>query len=146
MNFRSKFLLIFLIIMFLLWLLMGCGPAYHLKKAKEKGAEITSDTIFRDLITERRVTDTIVKFQELRRLLIDTLVIETTRWKTRTKIDTVNNTIFQEVEIKPDTIRVETIINNEIKAGYTGLKLAGMIVFGLVVGLLVGFIIKSVKG
>lgn len=125
--------------------LFSCGPTYNLKQAKkhlikaeQKGAKIDRDTIYKDIITERSVTDTLVKFIEVNRIFTDTLKIETTKWKTLTKFDKVTRTVFQKVECKPDTIRVPIEVRTNISAGYSGWQLLGMILFGLVVGALVG--------
>lgn len=122
----------------LLIILCSCGPAYHLKKAEQKGAKIQRDTVYKDIITERSVTDTLIKFLEVNKLFTDTLTIETTKWKTKTVIDTVTKRIFQQVECKPDTVRVPVSVETRISAGYSGWQVIGVILFGLVVGALVG--------
>lgn len=105
-----------------LLLLIGCSPAWHLKrsqihlnKALQKGAQVSTDTVFVEVVTEKTVTDTVVKVNEVDRLFTDTITIETTRWKSRTRIDTVTKKIYQQVECKPDTLRVpvkvETVIS-----------------------------------
>ena len=125
----------------LVWIaffLCSCGPAWHLKKAQEKGAAITADTVFQDMITERTVTDTLVKFQHVTSFLQgDTLTVETVRWKTRTLIDKVTQIVYQQVECKPDTVRVPVAVTTQISAGYTKWELIGS-VFGalLFVGLI----------
>jgi len=118
--------------------LSSCGPAYHLKQAIKKGGKIKSDTIYQEIITEKTVKDTVVSFVEVAKIFSDTIEVETTRWRTWTKFDTVSNTIFQKVECKPDTVRVPTVIKQTISAGYSGWQILGVILFGLVVGALVG--------
>lgn len=77
---------------------------------------MSTDTVFVDVVTEKTVTDTLVKIKEVNRLFTDTITIETTRWKSRTLIDTVTKKIYQQVECKSDTVRVpfkvETVISD----------------------------------
>lgn len=140
-------LLILIIALCLVLLLFSCGPTWHLKQAKKhlkiaeaKGAKVSMDTVYRDIITERTVTDTLVQFQEVRRLFTDTITVETTKWKTKTKIDTVTKKIFQQVECKPDTVRVPFEVL-KIKAGHTTGQLIGAGLVFLVVGFLLSRIV-----
>jgi hypothetical protein len=132
----------------LILILSACGPAYNLKQAKKhllkaesKGAKVERDTVYKEIITTKTVSDTVVKIRQIDKLFTDTLTIETTKWKTWTRIDTVTKKVFQMVECKPDTIRVPIAIKTDIKAGYGGFQLFGMIIFGLVVGALAGRIL-----
>lgn len=118
---------------FLIAILVSCGPAYHLRKAKEhilkaeqKGASVKSDTVYKnvDVIRDKLKTDTILRYRTLR----DTIRIETPeRIKFQLKVDTVKKEIFTSVECPPDTvrIRVPTQINQKIKAGFTVWQLIG---------------------
>ncbi len=118
-------------------LLFSCGPSYHLKRAKrhialagELGAQFKQDTTWKKLLTPRSVSDTTIEWVNTGEattsplsdttwwvpVWTDTIVIETTKWKTRTKFDTVTKTIYQQVECKPDTIRVPISTSTEITA------------------------------
>lgn len=132
----------------LILILSACGPTYNLKQAKKhllkaeaKGAKVDRDTVYKEIIVPKTVTDTVVKFIQFDKLFTDTLTIETTKWKTWTRIDTVNKKIYQQVECKPDTIRVPISVHTDIKAGYSGWQIGGVIIFGLVVGALLGRIL-----
>lgn len=131
----------------LIGLLSSCSPAYHLKKAIEKGAEVKGDTVFTDVITERTITDTITHFQTVRQLLAgDTVVINTTRWRLKERIDTVTKTRYVQVECKPDTIKVATAVDLDISAGYTRWQLIGTALGTLLFALLVGYGIYRFAG
>lgn len=117
-------------LIFLILFLCSCGPAWHLQQAEKKGAKVKSDTVFQDVITELTVTDTVLRFQTVNKILAgDTITLETVRWKSKTVIDTLTKTIYQQVECKPDTVRVPVAVNTEISAGYTKWQLIGS-VFG----------------
>jgi hypothetical protein len=91
-------------------LLFSCSPAWHLKQAIKKGAKVTTDSVYVDVITERTITDTVALISEVTKH--DTIFLTTAKWSTKTVIR--KDTIWQEVECKPDTITVkvpyETII------------------------------------
>jgi hypothetical protein len=81
-----------------------------------KGAKIHSDTVYVDLVTSGSTTDTVYVIKDVDRIFHDTITIETERWKSRTRIDTLTKTIYQEVECKPDTIRVTHTVQTNIKS------------------------------
>lgn len=83
----------------------------HLAKAKMKGAVINSDTVYVDVITKETITDTVALLSEVYKN--DTIYLITTKWATKTVIR--KDTIWQEVECKPDTIRVPVQVVTEIK-------------------------------
>lgn len=143
MNLKSKFILIFLAVMVILWILTSCGPAYHLKKAKEKGAEVTTDTIYQDV----KVFIPLVKLDTVFRSMPgDTVTIVKDRLQMK-YVQIQGGTVYLQGKCLPDTVKVKVpyAVTTTIKAGYTGWKLAGMILFGLVVGALVAGIYFMVK-
>jgi len=104
-------------------ILIGCSPFQrsankhlklaerHLAKAKMKGAVINSDTVYVDVITKETITNTVALLSEVTKK--DTIYLSTTKWATKTVIR--KDTIWQEVECKPDTIRVPVQVVTEIK-------------------------------
>lgn len=120
-------------------LLTSCTSSWHLKQAKkhllkaeQKGATVRVDTVFKDVITERSITDTVTVLKY--NFLTDTITVETVRWKSKLKLDTVHHTLFQQVECKPDTIRVPVQIITTIKAKsipWWWLIIAGLIGIGM---------------
>lgn len=102
---KFKFILIVI-------LLSGCNANQLLRMAIKKGASIKSDTTYVDVVTERTVTDTTVLIKDV--LVRDTVTINTTRWRSKTVFK--NDTIWQEVECKPDTVKVAQYITTEISA------------------------------
>jgi hypothetical protein len=116
----------------LIILIWGCSPAWHLKKAIKKGAKVTTDSVYVDVVTERTITDTVALLSEVTKH--DTITINTEKWKTKTVIR--KDTIWQEVECKPDTITVkvshETIITAPQKhPWYVKYVLFPLALFGL---------------
>lgn len=128
----------------LVFALISCGPAWHLKKAKEKGAEVVTDTVYQDVKVFIPVVETDTVFRSMPG---DTVVITKDRLQMK-YVQIQGGTVYLQGKCLPDTIKIKVpyAVTTTIKAGYTGWKLAGMVVFGLVVGFLVGFIIKSLKG
>lgn len=130
----------------LLWL-TSCSPAWHLQKAQQKGAKVSVDTVFRDVITESRTTDTVTHFQTVDRILAgDTVVINTFRWKLKERIDTVTKTRYVQVECKPDTLRIPVEVTTEISAGYTSWQLVGSVVGSLVFAAAVAYGVYKMAG
>lgn len=91
----------------------------HIAKAKMKGAVIEADTVYVDVITKETVTDTIFVLNDVDRIFRDTITIETNRWKTRTRIDTVTKKIYQQVECKSDTIRIPVKVETKLSPDKT---------------------------
>jgi hypothetical protein len=92
----------------------SCGPSYHLRRAVNKGAVTTSDTVYQEykVRVERVYKDTIIREVSLG----DTVVIE----KERLRVKYVNlpgDSIYIQGECLPDTIVIKhpTIVNNTIK-------------------------------
>jgi len=94
----------------ILILLSGCSANWHLKQAIKKGSKVKSDTTYLDVITERTVTDTVALLSEVTKH--DTITINTLRWRTKTVIR--KDTIWQEVECKPDTVKVPVTVTQTI--------------------------------
>jgi hypothetical protein len=88
--------------------LSGCSSQWHLKKAIQKDPSILTEGVVIE-----RVTDTItVITPELRVDTIhawsrDTVTTYVDRVRIRTKVDTVNRTVFIDVVCPPDTVYVE---------------------------------------
>ena len=129
-------------------LLSSCSAQYHIKKAQQKGALIKTDTVYQDVLTERTITDTLVQVKD--HFLSDTITVETLRWRTKTKIDTVLKTVYQQVECKPDTVRVPVAINTEVDCpACKGLKRWQVILLSIGIFLLafvLGYIIRKLLG
>jgi hypothetical protein len=96
----------------ILILLSSCSASFHIKRAIKKGGKVKSDTTYVDVITERTVTDTVALLSDVTRH--DTITINTLRWKTKTVIR--KDTIWQEVECKPDTVKVPITVTQTITA------------------------------
>lgn len=101
-------------------LLVSCGANYHLKRSKyhlaqaiAKGAEVKTDTVYKDVqvVTERVLHDTLVR----RDVLHDTLVIKHTKYQVRLKYDTLTRTEYVQVDCKPDTVTVRVPVKVETK-------------------------------
>jgi hypothetical protein len=108
---------LFGLFVFLAIVLSGCGSNYHLrraehhlKKAEVKGAVITSDTVFRDIIIPEVKFDTVVQVESFS----DTITIEKDRIVTKVKVNTITKEIYVATKCPPDTVRVETVITKEI--------------------------------
>jgi len=118
--------------------IVSCSASFHLKQAIKKGAKVQSDTTYIDVITERTVTDTLALLSEVTKH--DTITINTLRWKTKTVIR--KDTIWQEVECKPDTEKVPITVTQTItvppKRNWWEYILAGF-VLGVI---LMGFVRK----
>ena len=133
-------------LIFIILFLLGCSPERLLQMAVQKGAKVKVDTVFQQIITEKTLTDTVVHFQTVNRIIGgDTVTIETTRWKSKTVIDTLFKTVFQQVECKPDTVKVPVTVTTTISAGYTKFQLIGSILAVLIIVGLVGYVIIKTK-
>src|SRR5690242_19821737 len=107
----------------------GCSPGWHLQQAERKGAKITVDTVFKQVITESKVTDTVLRFQQVDRILAgEPIIIENEKVRTVTRIDTATKTVYQFVECKADTVLVPVAVTRTIQAGYTKWQLGGSLV------------------
>lgn len=99
----------------ILILLSGCSANWHLTQAKKKGVNMKVDTVYKtiEVVTERYELDTLLQVKNIH----DTIRFENERVKWRTKYDTLNKTVFVDVECKPDTVikKVPISVNNEVK-------------------------------
>lgn len=134
----------------ILILLTSCGPAAYLKraersiaKAKEKGAVVKSDTTFHTFKVEGakgefNLGDIIFQRKDNvheRPILKDTII-----YKDRIKIKVEKEKIFVECpDVKEE---VPVAINTNISAGYTNWDLIKLALVALIVGFLLGKIIK----
>lgn len=99
----------------ILILLSGCSANWHLTQAKKKGINLKVDTVYKtvQVVTERYQVDTLLQVQNIH----DTIRFENERVKWKTKYDTINKTVYFDVECKPDTIirEVPVMVTNEVK-------------------------------
>lgn len=135
----------FYIPLFLCLLFFSCSSNYHLKKFMAKGGKIERDTVYQDLIVPPSTTsktDSIPYPVFKEKIYHDTLIINNTKWRTKTIYDTVNNTVYQQVEIKQDTLKnVPTAINNTYKPKDNSMWI--YILIGLVLLLILILIFKK---
>jgi len=126
-------------------ILSSCGAANQLKraerliaKAEAKGAKWSVDTVYvtKEVIVPEVKFDTVIQKVNF----TDTLTIVKDNIVTKVKVNTITKEIFVSTKCPPDTIRIEVPvrIDKSIKAGYTLLQLIGMMVFGIVLGALLG--------
>jgi hypothetical protein len=103
--------------------LQSCGVNYHLKRAKhhqekaiEKGAVVTSDTIFQTttVTIPERVTDTLIQNVSFR----DTITITKDRIVTKVKINLRDSAVYVAVKCPEEKKEVKTaaIVNTTIEA------------------------------
>ncbi len=102
-------------------LLSGCSANWHLKKAIAKDPSILTEGVVIE-----RVTDTItvvtpeLQVDTIHAWSVDTVTTYVDRVRIRTKVDTVQRTVFVDVVCPPDTVYVEhtyekTIIRPVVK-------------------------------
>jgi len=126
------------VLLFGAMVIASCSASFHLKQAIKKGAKVQSDTTYLDIITERTVTDTVALLSEVTKH--DTILLNTTKWSTKTVIR--KDTIWQEVECKPDTVKVPITVTQTITAP-TKFNWWKYILAGFVLGvILMGFVRK----
>ena len=142
----------------LILVLSSCGPAWHLKEAKKHlqkaealGASVRRDTIFKEIKFDIKGPNTTVDLGDIilhrkdgvehRLILKDTII-----YKDKIRIEVRDSVQYIEC---PDSLIVEkvpVIVDTDIKHGYTEWQyisaIIGGILFGLVVGFLLGKIIK----
>lgn len=109
----------------LVFILSGCGPAHHLRKAEKhlkkaelKGADVSADTLWKTM----NVPVPIVQFDTLlqRVNFRDTITVEKDKIITKIKYDTITRSMFVSSKAERDTIKIEVpvIVNRTIKAGH----------------------------
>jgi len=142
----------------LLIIVSACSPAWHLQrikhhmnKAEEKGASIKTDTTYKTIVfdvkgakTSFDLGPTIIHRKDGvvgRYILKDTVI-----YKDRIKTEIRDNTVFVECPDEQVEEKVPVAVNTEIKAGYTkwqyGTAIVGGILFGLVLGFILGKVLK----
>ena len=86
-------------------LLCGCSADWHLRKAISKDPSILLEgtTIIHDTVTVVRPE---VRVDTLHTWSVDTITSYVDRVRIRTKVDTVNRTVYVDVVCPADTIRV----------------------------------------
>ena len=124
-------------------LLTGCSANWHLKRAISK-----DPTILTQGVVIERVTDTIevitpeLRVDTLHRFSTDTVTTYVDRVRIRTKVDTINRTVYVDVVCPGDTIYVpyeyeKTIIQPRVKHGFDWWwLLVALIVGGFLIALL----------
>ena len=124
-------------------LLTGCSANWHLKRAISK-----DPTILTQGVVIERVTDTIevitpeLRVDTLHRFSTDTVTTYVDRVRIRTKVDTINRTVYVDVVCPGDTIYVpyeyeKTIIQPRVKHGLDWWwLLVALIVGGFLIALL----------
>lgn len=136
-----KYLLPFIV------LLTSCSAQYHLRKAIAK-----DPTILTQGVVVERVTDTLqvivpeLKVDTIHSWSVDTVTTFVDRVRIRTKVDTVERTVFVDVICPADTVYVEhsydkTIIQPEVKKRFDGwfeisilAFVIGMVIFMILAG------------
>lgn len=134
----------------ILILLTSCGPAAYLKraersiaKAKEKGAVVKSDTTFHTFKVEGakgefNLGDIVLNRKDFTR---DRLVLkDTVIYKDKIKIKVEKEKI--QVECPDVKEKVPVVIDTKISAGYTTWDLIKLSIVVLIVGFLLGKVIK----
>ena len=130
--------------------LAGCGPTGKIKRAQRlialaeaQGVTWKTDTVWvkRSVIVPEVHFDTVVQVKSF----IDTVIVTKDKVITKVKVNTLTKEVFVSTDCPGDTvvIRVPTIINREISAkGYTGWGLAWRCVVFLLIGVVIGYILK----
>lgn len=134
--------------MLAIMILQGCSGAWHLKQAVKKGIVVKSDTVYQDVITKGSKTvvhDTITKTVFLDKIFRDTLITENVKWKSKLIYDTIHNTVYQQVECKPDTIRVPVQVNNDFQDVIDQTPWWKWVLIAIIVILVLVFVIKVVQ-
>lgn len=96
-------------------LLNGCSANWHLKRAIQKNPSILTE----GFVVETRVDTHYVVTPELRvdtvhSWSVDTVTSYVDRVRIRTKVDTINQTVYVDVVCPSDTVRVITECNTQV--------------------------------
>lgn len=114
-------------LLFLVALLTGCGPAYHLRKAerhiakaKAKGAVVSYDTIIKPIVFTVPKSDFKLKLGDItiKTLTTDTIYVPGKTGEAKVRIDTVTNTVFVECPEQEVKIEVPVAVTEKIEAGH----------------------------
>jgi hypothetical protein len=111
-------------------LLCGCSADWHLRKAISKDPSILLEgtTIIYDTVTVVRPE---LRVDTLHTWRVDTVTSYVDRVRIRTKVDTVNRTVYVDVVCPADTIRVpyeSVVIQPVVGKPKQGLWLVGLVV------------------
>jgi hypothetical protein len=111
-------------------LLCGCSADWHLRKAISKDPSILLEgtTIIHDTVTVVRPE---LRVDTLHTWSVDTVTSYVDRVRIRTKVDTVNRTVYVDVVCPADTIRVpyeKIIIQPQVGGRRECLWLVGLVV------------------
>lgn len=124
----------------LLFFLTSCGPAYHLRKAIDKGAKVTHDTSMLTVRFSHKGPDGTLDLNPLfrpgsySRILVDTTIYkDSIIWKVR------NNTVEADCPDVEEEKEVPCITNTTIQAGYTKWQLIGSTLGGILFSLAMAF-------
>lgn len=130
----------------------SCSPTTKLKRAKRlialaeaQGAVWKTDTLWqtKTVIVPETHFDTVLRQVNFR----DTIIVQKDKVVTKLKIDTVRKEIFVSTDCPPDTVvvKVPVEVNRELSApGYTKFGMIWRVGLGFIVGLIVGYIVRSV--
>jgi len=130
----------------ILILLTSCGSASQLKRAKRlidkatPGAMVVSDTVWQDrvvVIPERRI-DTLVSNVDFR----DTIFVTRDKVVTKVKVNVMTKEVYVDTKC-PEIIKivkVPTVVNRSISAGYTKAGLIWRASLAFILGVIVGTI------
>lgn len=139
------------------FILSSCSASWHLQRAINKGAKVTTDSAKMDIPIPGEETDSTLHYKQLAEaykkrngellggmdptfddVIHDTIINETTRWKVKTKIDSITKTFYQDVYIKPDTIVRMVPTETDVSADTVKIKIiyasvgAGVIILLLI--------------
>lgn len=139
-------------------LLGSCGPAWHLQKAekhllkaKEKGAKIESDTTFKTVkfnVVGPKATFDLGPILIHRKdgVVYVPILKDTVIYKDRIKLQIQRDSIEVDCPDEIKEVEVPVKVETKIQSGYTkwqyGSAIVGGVLFGVIVGFLLGKIIK----
>lgn len=114
----------------LILLLSSCSAGFHLKQAKmhlkkaeQKGAVITPDTVFvtKEVIVPEVKFDTVLRDVNF----YDTITVTKDKIVTKFKINVQTKEVFVQTICPPDTLRIKVpvTVTNDIVAGKAGMEL-----------------------
>lgn len=123
-------------------MLTGCSANWHLKRAVQKNPTILTDGV----VLETRIDTHYVVTPELRvdtlhRFSTDTVTSYVDRVRIRTKVDTVNRTVYVDVVCPSDTVRVITecdtaVMRPRVRYGFPWWLVVVVVIGGFLIALL----------
>lgn len=124
-------------------LFTGCSADWHLKRAIKKNPAILTDGVVIEthvdthyVVTPELRVDTIHKFSR------DTITSYVDRVRIRTKVDTINRTVYVDVVCPADTVRIVTECDTQVIRPRVQSGLPWWVVIAIVVG---GFLIALLR-